>query len=196
MKYKILSSISTIGLAGVLMLGVASPSLAQEKSVPPANSKLADSESASLLLHGASDRSVEAEEMDQLEREKLEELRGTQTPEEISAIANSPEPAVLLFDPVIGKYVAAYEEKASLGARAIFMRGPGCATTDACMLSGTTHLGYYGTGSLAGDWRSVTRLSAGNYTTTFWYGGSGTFVAANKSVQLTVATNFNKITRS
>ena len=198
-NFKVLRSISTLGLAGLLVLGSAAPGLARESTPTPPAPEPSYTGIGSLLLSEYIDVPAEAgSEEDRIQREKLEALRGTQSEAELQELATSEATAVLLYDMATGTYLAGYEEtEPEASTMAISPRGPGCATGDACLtVNKTQNYGYYGSGSLSSFWSNVTRIGSGNLTTTFWYNNAGTFLAPNKTMLLGQPATFNKITRS
>jgi hypothetical protein len=145
------SIIVTSAVAGLLVLGVAGPTMAATPSSEA-------SSSASIAPLGAGEPTSQPNDAVMA---RLNALRGTQGDAEIQAILTSGKPSESLFDSTSGKYVAAYLTEATVSLFTITPRGPGCATTDACAYSGgTIPYGYSGTGSLAINVPNVTRAAA------------------------------------
>ncbi|KXC04521.1 hypothetical protein [Microbacterium hominis] len=133
---------------------------------------------------------------------KLNQLKGTQTSAEIAAIVSSEKKHVALLDTETNTYVAAfYVQEPTFTLFAISVRGPGCATTDACATtaSGVPN-GYYGTGQRDINLTNITKIFAGNRNTSFWYNVSGgsaaDYVAAGATTYLSSARHYLSITRS
>jgi len=104
---------------------------------------------------------------------KLEDLKQSQTQDEIDAILSSSLPAELLFDDNNDVVAAYYTEQPSVSPL-IAKRGPGCASGDACAWLGSVPNGWYGTGSMStGLYYGVRRIEAGNAYTNFSLSGSG-----------------------
>lgn len=113
---------------------------------------------------------------DAANRAALQSLIGSQTDEQIRVILNSGEPTEALADPVSGKVVAARYSSPAVSIFTISPSGPGCASTDACATNAYKN-GYYGTGQLTISLYNVTKIFAGDKTTTWWQGGTGTVQA-------------------
>ena len=109
MNFKVLRSISTLGLAGLLVFGAASVSFAQDSASQP-TPESAHLGTGSLLFGGVTEVPIEgATEKDRVERKTLDDLRGTQSAQEVQELATSAAPAVLLYDTATGQYLAGYE---------------------------------------------------------------------------------------
>lgn len=193
MKLGMMSATGVVTLTATLMLGAAGPSVAQG-ALPSELS--APQQSVSSLEFNGSTGVQEESQADKTARTKLNSLRGKQSATEIKAIVSSDKPANLLFDPAVGRYVAAYVTEESVSTQDITVSGPGCSTTSACLYQGSWS-GYNGTGSLYGYWSNVTILKAGSYTTTFWYSSTnGTYVRPGATAYLPSPMTYNRITRS
>lgn len=125
-------------------------------------------------------------------KSQLEALVGTQTPEEIAAIMEGPNYALGGED---GAIVAAMPKPSIFTPRAITIRGPGCATGDACANNVN---GYYGTGSLSINLSGITKVTSGSLNTTWWYNNNATGynLTANTTFFTPSPTKLTKITRS
>lgn len=165
------------GIALIATLGLASPATAETDPVTPTE-PLAASETAQ-----------QAES-----RAALEALIGTQTDAEIQAIMTSTEPAEGLIDPLTGKVIAARYSAPVASFFSIGVRGPGCATTDACAYNGYNN-GYYGTGQLNINLYNVSTVSSGDKTTTFWNGALAYVMAPYKTLSVG-GVHLNAVTRS
>jgi len=179
---KIKRLLMATAIASLLSLGVAGPALA-------------DSDPIQASVPGTSTSSAANDAI----VAKLQALEGTQTAEEIKSIITSGQPAEGLFDPVTGKWVAAYQETPKFSTQAISARGPGCATIDACATtSSNIPRGYYGTGQKDITVNNVKRVYAGNENTTWYYGNSGKFINQSPGVGANLTSNINVygITRS
>lgn len=120
---------------------------------------------------------------------QLKAIEGTQTPEEIAAIMEGP--SYTLGED--GEFTAAIAAPESIGARAISIRGPGCATGDACANSVN---GYYGTGVRDINLKNITKISSGNENTTWWYNNNATGYNLTPGTTTFInATNLTRITR-
>lgn len=109
MNFKVLRSISTLGSAGLLVLGAASASFAQD-AAPQPTPESTHLGTGSLLFGGVTEVPIEgATEKDRVERKRLDDLRGTQSAQELQELATSDAPAVLLYDTATGQYLAGYE---------------------------------------------------------------------------------------
>lgn len=174
-------------LAALLVAGASGTSTAAVANAGSSPVPLSETEPGSSAF-SASDEATLAE---------LQDLAGEQGQAEISTIVNSKKPADLLVDDNDQVIAAAYDTTESIGVRAISIRFPGCGVYDACAksTSGVPN-GFYGTGSLRVNLRSIAKISAGDRLTTFWTGGTGQFVNKYQDKYFTTARNFDKITRS
>ncbi|MEY9952067.1 hypothetical protein [Leifsonia sp. EB34] len=127
---------------------------------------------------------------------QLEALAQTQTPAEVQAIVESGKPADILYDPIAEEYLAAKVKPLTI-TPFLAQLYAGCTTTSACawLNGGKSPAGFEGTGSLATNCPGVSRVQAGSFLTTFWYGNTGVYVAGGQSVTLTSTINVNKVTR-
>lgn len=127
---------------------------------------------------------------------KLNSLVGTQSPDEIEDIVTSGRAIETLVNDD-NVTIAAFYVEPTFSTMAITPRGPGCAVGDACATTtSNTPFGWYGTGQLNVNVSNVKRISAGYYTTTFFRGGTGDFVAPNQTTNFTSPRNYNGITRA
>lgn len=127
---------------------------------------------------------------------KLNSLVGTQSAAEIQEIVTSGRQIETLVNDD-NVTIAAFYVEPTFSTMAISERGPGCAVGDACATTtSNTPFGWYGTGQKDINVSNVKRIAAGYYTTTFFRGGQGDFVARNQTTNFTSPRNYNGIARS
>lgn len=130
-------------------------------------------------------------------RAELEAIAGTQTPQEIDAIASSGEAVQILVDSATGEVLAALEPEQVMSPFALSPVGPGCTTTSLCMrTTSNVPYGYTGSGSLNGTWGSINKVTPGNVSGAFTWNGLRNAFAANVTANLTSPVTVTKIERS
>lgn len=159
--------IGTTVIAAMLVGGVASQALAGDTEAEPLTATQPAASTESLY--------------DITMRVALNDLAGTQTQDEILAIVNSPDPSEALYDPNTQTYLAARYVEPTMSPFAIGVRGPGCATGDACATNAVNN-GYYGTGSKSINLSGVTKITSGNRVTTWWQSNHALMMQPNKTI--------------
>lgn len=179
----------TGAILGAVVFGVAAPSFASGST---------STAGSGVIANGPGTRSVSAN-ADAAVLAKLNALKRTQPAAEVQKVLDSGKPVQSLFDPVSGKYVAAYADGSRMmKPLTISPRGPGCAVGDACAITtSSVPYGFYGTGSLPIYVPSAHKAEAGSRLTTFWYSSThGIYIQAGNTVTLSSPRTFTKITRS
>lgn len=159
-----------LACATVLLAGLAVPSMASASDEDDTTGIQLSLPATTIPDTAAEDAAIKAQ---------LEALAGTQTPDEIAAIMEGPNYAL---GDENGVTVAAIAKPATIGVRAISIRGPGCAVGDACANNVN---GYYGTGWLNLNLSGITKVASGNKNTTWWFD-----VANSKGYNLTANTTY------
>ena len=122
--------------------------------------------------------------------DQLEKLVGTQSPNEIHAIATSGGKVQVLVDSSTGKVIAALKPATNpFTGMALSPVGPGCTLTSLCMKT-TSNLpyGYTGTGSLSGTWSPIHSVTGGDHAARFTQ-SSGLRIAYAAGVTATYTTS-------